>query len=132
MAFTRKTVKELRTFGFAFGGGLTVLGSLLLWKGKVGAPWVLAAAATVLVLGAVAPRILRPLNWLLETIFRALTVGLTYVILTLVFLLVLTPLGLVRRLLGKDGLGRRPDPDRSTYWIDVESDGPGTRPNKPF
>ena len=43
-----RTVQELRKFGFAFTGGLTVLGSLLLWRGKAPGPYVLGAAALVL------------------------------------------------------------------------------------
>jgi hypothetical protein len=123
---------DLRRFGLAFGGGLTVLGSLLLWRGKVPAPWVLAVAGLVLASALLAPRLLRPLEWLLARLFRLLTVTLTYVALTVVFFVVLTPIGLVRRLLGKDGLGLRPDPDRLTYWIDVPPDGPASRPDKPF
>ncbi len=132
MGSERKTLKELRTFGFAFGSGLTVMGGLLLWRERPAGPWVLGVAAAVLLLGAVAPRMLTPLKWVMETIFHAVTVALTYVILTSVFLLVLTPLGLLRRLLGQDGLGLRPDPSLESYWIDVEADGPGSRPGKPF
>ncbi len=86
----------------------------------------------VLALALLAPRALTPLEWLLSRIFRTVTSALTYVILAVVFFLVLTPLGLIRRLLGKDTLGRRPDPDRTSYWVDVAPDGPGSRPRKPF
>lgn len=126
------TIRDLRRFGFAFGGGLTVLGSLLLWRAKAPAPWVLGAAGAILLLALVAPRALRPLEWLLARLFRLVTATLTYVILTVVFVVVLTPIGLVRRLLGKDGLGLRPDPDRASYWVDVPADGPASRPDKPF
>jgi hypothetical protein len=124
--------QELRRFGLAFGGGLTVLGSLLLWRDKVPAPWVLVGAGVVLLSALAAPRLLRPLEWLLARLFRLVTATLTYVVLTVVFFVVLTPMGLLRRLFGKDGLGLRPDPGRSSYWVDVEPDGPGSRPDKPF
>jgi hypothetical protein len=127
-----KSLADLRKFGFAFGGGLSLLGSLLLWRGKFAAPYVLAGAGLVLLLAAAWPRGLTPLEWLLSRIFRTVTAALTYVILTIVFVFVLTPLGLVRRLLGKDSLGLRPDPDSESYWVDVEPDGPGSRPRKPF
>jgi hypothetical protein len=122
----------LRKFGFAFGGGLTLLGSLLLWRDKAPAPYVLLGAALVLALAALLPRALRPLEWLMSRIFLAVTSVLTYVLLTLLYLLVLTPLGLIRRLLGKDGLGLEPDPGKSSYWIDVDPEGPASRPRKPF
>lgn len=125
-------VGALRKFGFAFGGGLTLFGSLLLWREKAPAPYVLGGAALVLALAAVLPRALKPLEWLMSRIFLAVTSLLTYVLLTILYLLVLTPLGLIRRLLGKESLGLKPDPGRASYWIDVEPEGPSSRPRKPF
>jgi hypothetical protein len=127
-----KTRSELRRFGLAFGGGLTVLGSLLLWRGRPAGPYVLGGAAIILLLAAVLPRGLAPLEWFMARLFRVVTGALTYVILTIVFFLVLTPLGLFRRLMGKDGLGLRPDPSKTTYWVDVDPEGPCSRPGKPF
>ncbi len=123
---------DLRRFGLAFGGGLTVLGSLLAWKSKAAAPWVLGAAGTIFVAGLLAPRLLAPLEKVMAAIFRAVTVTLTYVLLTIIFVVVLTPMGLVRRLLGRDSLGLKLEPDRESYWVDVEADGPGSRPESPF
>ena len=129
---TPKTLSELRRFGLAFGGGLTVLGSLLAWRGRPAGPYVLGAAAVILLLAAAFPRGLAPVEWFMARLFKVVTAALTYVILTIVFLLVLTPLGLFRRLLGKDGLGLRPDRSQSSYWVDVDPEGPCSRPDKPF
>jgi len=123
---------DLRRFGFALGGGLSVLGGLLHWKDRPAAAYVLGVAVTLILLAAVLPRALAPLEWLMSRLFKLVTTVLTYVILTLVFLLILTPLGLIRRLMGKDGLGLEPTSARATYWIDVKPDGPGSRPDKPF
>jgi len=127
-----KTVQELRKFGFAFSGGLTLLGSLLLWRGKAPAPWVLGAAAVVLTLALLAPAALRPLEKLLATIFRWVTASLTYVILVLTYYLVVTPIGIIMRLLGKDPLHLKREPSRSSFWVPVEEDGPHSRPDKPY
>jgi len=129
---SKTTPSGLRRFGFAFGGGLTVLGSLLLWRDKPAAPYVLGVAAVVLLLGALFPRGLTPLEWLMSRLFRVVTAVLTYVILTVVFIVVLTPLGFIRRLLGKDSLGLAPDPGSLSYWVDVDPEGPASRPEKPF
>ena len=40
----------------------------------------------------------------------------TTLILTIVFFVVFTPIGLILRLLGKDHLGRKLDPNAKTYW----------------
>ena len=46
-----------------------------------------------------------------------LTDGLFRAVLLLVFFLVLTPLGILLRALGKDYLSTRTDPGATTYWI---------------
>ena len=127
-----KTVQDLRKFGFAFTGGLTLLGSLLLWRGKAAGPYVLGAAAVVLTLALLAPAALRPLEKLLATIFRWVTTALTYVILVLTYYLVVTPMGIVMRLVGKKPLHLKREPDRASFWVPVEEDGPHSRPEHPY
>jgi hypothetical protein len=39
------------------------------------------------------------------------------ILLTIIFLLVLTPTGFIMRLLGKDPMDRRRDPEGQSYWI---------------
>lgn len=46
------------------------------------------------------------------------------VVLGLVFFLLLTPIGLVMRALGKDPLRLKPEPAAKTYWIAREPPGP--------
>lgn len=127
-----KTVQELRKFGFAFTGGLTLLGSLLLWRGKAAGPYVLGVAAVVLTLALVAPAALRPLEKLLSTLFRWITAALTFVILVVTYYLVVTPMGIIMRLLGKDPLHLQREPNRPSFWVPVEEDGPASRPDKPY
>ena len=129
---SNKTVKELRKFGFAFTGGLTLLGSLLLWRGKAPGPYVLGAAAVVLTLALLAPAALRPLEKTLATIFRWVTAALTYVILVVTYYLVVTPMGIIMRLLGKDPLHLKREPNRPSFWVPAEEDGPASRPDKPY
>ena len=46
----------------------------------------------------------------------------TRLILTVMFYLLFTPIGLVLRLLGKDLLNRKIEPNAETYWIDREEE----------
>jgi len=48
------------------------------------------------------------------------------------FFLVITPVGLVRRIFTRDSFGKTPRPDMTTYWVAVGPDGPADRPEKPF
>lgn len=130
--WTHKTTKQLRRFGLSFGAGLSVLSGLLWWRDKPAAPVVSGVAVSVLLLAALAPRALAPLEWLLERVFKAVTLVATYIILTVVYVLVFTPLGLAIRVFGHDTFGRRFDRSMNSYWKDVAADGPSTRPDKPF
>ena len=127
-----KSPAELRRFGLALGAGLSVLGSILLWRQKSAAPWILGVAATLLLLAILSPRVLGPLERVFARVARVVTAALTYLVLTLTYLLVITPIGLVMRLLGRDPLGMKPAPDQPSFWVEVEPDGPTTRPNKPY
>lgn len=128
----RKSVKDLRRFGLAFGTAMTILGSLLLWRQRAAGPWILGLAGFAILAALVAPKILRPLETVLAGILRAVMTVITYVVLTLAFFVVFTPIGLLMRLFGKDLLDRRFPTDEQSYWVSVEVDGPATRPDKPY
>jgi len=93
---------------------------------------VLGVAGVVLLSALVAPRILGPLEKLLALLLKAVTTALTYVVLTVTYYLVLTPMGLLMRLFRRDPLNLRFDPDAESYWVPVEPDGPADRPDKPY
>ena len=129
----KTTKRQLRIFGFAFGGGLSVLGGILYWRGITAAPPYLWGVAGVLwLLALLAPKLLWPLEKVMATIFRAVTAALTAVLLTVFFFLIFTPIGLILQLTRKDPLGKRFDRQRASYWFDVPEDGPWSRPEKPF
>ena len=98
----KKTAKDLRRFGLAFGTAMTLLGSLLLWRGKAAGPWVLGLAAFAILSGLLAPKLLRPLEMVLAGLLRAVMTAVTYVVLTLAYFLVFTPIGIFMKILGKD------------------------------
>ena len=127
-----KTPSELRRFGLVMAAGLTVLGLLLLWRSRLAGPYLLAAGALFLLVGLTYPRLLSPLERAWMRLARALSVVMTRVVLTLTFYLLITPVGLLMRLFGGHTLGLRFEPERESYWIPVEPDGPGGRPDKPF
>ncbi len=127
-----KSRKELRRFGLALGIALSVVGGLLLWRERAAGPYLLAAAALLWLLAALVPEVLRPIEWLLGKVARAITTVLACVVLAVSGFLVITPIGLLLRLFGKDPLGVKPAPDRASFWVSVELAGPATRPDKPY
>jgi hypothetical protein len=118
--------RTLRRFGLAVGGVLFAAGAWFAWRSgtpAAPAPAILLAVGSLLVIsGSVAPSALR---WpFLAWMGLALVLGavMTRVILTLVYFLVVTPVGLVMRALGRDPMHRRADPDADTYWIRRDPD----------
>ena len=89
--------------------------------------WALVVAAAFFLAALALPRILAPLNRVWLRFGLVLHACISPVIMGLVFYATVTPIGLVRRLLGKDPLRLRLDRDAVTYWI--ERDPPGPTPD---
>lgn len=103
------------------------------WGGDSVVPPVLGTlAAAFLLLGTLMPGSLRYVEKLWMAFGERLSVVMTFVIMSALFYLVITPTGLLLRILGKDLLFRKIDRDCQSYWTPVEPDGPGTRPYSPF
>jgi hypothetical protein len=97
-----------RSFGFSVGGFLCIIAALLVWRGRMGRAEVLGSIGGALVLlAAVWPAILKWPNVWWWRFARVLGYVNARVILTVLFILVLVPLGLIWRIIGKDPLARR-------------------------
>ncbi len=116
--------RELRKFGLMVGGVFLVMGLLLLLKSRAAAPYLLGTGAVLVILGAALPPILKPLYVAWMAVAFALGFVVSHVILTAFFFLVITPVGLIARLFGKDFLRLKLDPIARSYWIARESRGP--------
>lgn len=99
------------------GGVFVALGGWWIYRGRYTAlALVLANVGALLVLlGGLYPKLLVVPNRLWMGLAEALGFVTTRVILALVFFLVVTPIGIVRRLAGGDPLGRRAGRTES-YW----------------
>jgi hypothetical protein len=97
-----------RSFGVSVGGVLCVLAAALFWRGRpVRAEIIGAIGSALVVLGAVAPSLLKgPRVWWWR-VARVVGDFNARVLLTVMFVAVFVPLGLIWRLTGKDPLGRR-------------------------
>ena len=108
--------RDLRKFGLLVGGVLAALGILYLRR-KARYPWFLILGIVLLAFGVVLPRVLKYVYIAWMTLAIALGFLMAHVILTLFFFLIITPLGLVARLVGKDFLNLKLDKQAATYWI---------------
>ena len=128
----KKTNKELCKFGLVMTVPLAIIGLLMLWRGKPAAPYFLGLAIFFLITGLAVPRILLPIEKVWMMLAKVLSVIVTHIILTLTFYLVITPMGLLMRLLRKDLLQLKAAPEQSSFWIKVDPNGPCSRADKPY
>jgi hypothetical protein len=99
-----------KSFGISVGGVLCLLALILLWRRRVGRAEVLGGIGLVLlVLGLVRPPLLKWPSRYWWAFSRALGHVMARFWLTLLFLVVLTPVNFVWRLIGRDPLARRRD-----------------------
>ncbi len=127
-----KPRRELRKFGFVMAAALAVLAALLLWRHRPAGPYVGGLALLFAAAALAVPQLLRPIEKAWMTLAGWLSVVMTYVVLTLAYFLLVTPLGVIRRFGGRDPLHLRLDRSAKTYWLPVEPDGPGSRPDRPY
>jgi hypothetical protein len=106
----------LRKFGWQVGGVLLVLGGWFLYRHKSAAPIFLAIGALLFLFGLGAPQRLRRVYLAWMSIGITLGLIVTAILLTFFYYLILTPIGLMARLAGKDFMERRKDPTAKTYW----------------
>jgi hypothetical protein len=126
----RPDTRKLRQFGATALVAFAILGLVLRARGALfGVPLGEAAAPlglALVALGALSglfallwPRGNQPLWVALSVATFPLGWVLSYLVLALLFYGLLTPLGVVFRLLGRDPLERRFEPDRASYWKDL-------------
>lgn len=122
--------KQLRQFGFFALGAFGILGAVVLWKGvlfgvsfgvKAGAValglWGLGVVSALLSLAW--PSGNRPLFVVLSVVAFPIGWVVSHAVLAILFFCVLTPVGLLFRLIGRDPLERVFERERKSYWVDL-------------
>ena len=117
---------ELRNFGLIVGG---IFGAIGLWpaliRGGDARTWCLIVAVLLIVPAVTAPAVLWPAHRAWMALGAVLGWINTRLILGLVFFVVITPIGLVLRALGRDPMHRAFEPHATTYRVRRTS-RPGT------
>jgi len=111
---------------------LFLITGILYWRQKPAMLYFLAVAIFFLLSGSFFPKILAPVEKIWMRIAEFLSIIMTKVILTSTFYVVITPVALFLRLIGKDVLEKKFDSNQTSYWVPVEPDGPCSRPEKPY
>ena len=113
----RRSYRVEREFGLIVGGILILLSAWWLYRGKFATATqiILPIGSLLVLLGLVWPRSLVLLNRVWMALASVLSFITTRIILAVVFFLVLTPIGLIKRAMGWDPLHRRAQQEPS-YW----------------
>ena len=106
-----------RNFGLVFFFVFLIVG---LWPLLNGGPfriWSIVIAIIFLILGLMNSKLLTPLNklWFKFGLFLGTIVS--PFIMGIIFFLVVTPIGFVMRIIGKDLLNKKYDNKKKSYWI---------------
>ena len=112
--------KELRNFGIIFTVVLGILGGLMLWRKNPDFYILFILSGSFLLAGLLVPVILIPLQKVWMSI--ALVIGwvMSRVLLTVLFVIIITPLGVIKRLVKGDFLNKKLQKDTASYWLDHE------------
>ena len=108
--------KALCNFGLLMAGVLLVVGGWMWWKSAADWPWIGGGAVLLAIIGLAMPMILKPLYraWMIFALILGWIT--TRVILTLVYFLVVTPIGYLGRALGEQFLHLKRS-GQETYWV---------------
>jgi hypothetical protein len=113
-----------RSFGIVFAVVflLIALWPVLWWQ----APriWALVVSAAFAAIAFTLPALLRPLNYVWFSFGLVLHRIMSSVILALLFFITVTPIAFIYRLLRKDPLRLKFEPESTSYWIVREPPGP--------
>ena len=107
---------DMRKFGIAIGVILLVIAGFLFWKEKEPYQTFLTVGTILFVLGILVPAILKPIYWIWMIFATILGWIMTRVILSLLFYIIITPIGLIPRFFGKQFLELKWDKSKESYW----------------
>ena len=113
-----------RSFGLVFAVFFAIVGLVPLISGRGVRGWALGVAALFLALALIYPALLAPLARLWMKFGLLLHRIVSPIALGIMFFLVITPMGLLMRLFGKDPLRLRFDRSADSYWIPRDPPGP--------
>lgn len=113
-----------RSFGLVFTIVFAVVGLWPLLDSQPPRLWALIIAGVFLLFAVAIPVLLAPLNRAWARLAELLQRIVSPIVLGFLFFVVVMPIGLLMRLLGRDLLRLKTDPEAETYWIPRSPPGP--------
>jgi len=123
---------KLRKFGLVMACAFAAVSALLYLRGSTlfAVP---AGLSTIFLFSSfLIPRILGPVEKYWMKLAAVMGSVMSRILLMLAYFIALVPTGLLLRLFGRRPLNLDFDAGKKTYWIDVDPDGPCSRPDKQY
>ena len=124
----RPSSSDRRKFGLTLAVGCPITGMALFliirlstgdWKPAV-PTWIIGVGCPLGLLLTAVPAIARPFYIVWFTTICLIDTTLTIILFTVLFYVVIFPIGLLMRVLGRLGITKGNDPDATTYWRNAE------------
>ena len=122
--FSKGNIKEYRKFGITMSIIFGLISAFLFWKTKVSASYILVVCIGFVLFGLFVPKALKFIYLVWMGFAVVMGFVMSRVILSLLFFILFTPVGIVTRLLRKDLLKENWETNARSYWI--------TRERKPY
>ena len=113
---TKEDKTTLRKFGLTIGTVLLLVSIVLHLTGKSSSVVFGGAGVLLILFGLILPNILKPINKIWMTLAVILGWFMSRLILFILFYIVITPIGVILRIAGKDFLNLRTDKNSDSYW----------------
>lgn len=121
MSLTEKIVKELKKFVATISIITILLAILSWWRGRIlPAKFFCSCAFLLILLSLINIRLILPVYRIWMKGAEKLGIIMNTLILSILFYVILTPIGLILRLIGKDILKRNLERESSSYWLKRE------------
>jgi hypothetical protein len=105
-----------RTFGLLLAGISAVLGAWPLLRARPARLWWFAISIGLALVATACPGLLSRIKTIWFAVATRIAMVVTFVLLSVIFFAVVTPVGVFFRLIGRDTMGRRYDAKATTYW----------------
>lgn len=113
----KSTKKELREFGLIVGAVFGMLATLFLWRGKSFYLYFYIISMFLVLFGLIVPVLLKPMQKIWMTFAVIIGFFVTRIILGILFYFVITPVGIIMKISGKDILDINFNDKSDSYWI---------------
>ena len=112
----KATKKDLRTFGIGLTVILAVLGTINLLRGHNLYWYFYGVSGTALLFSLIFPLLIKPVYLVMHLFGKVMNFLVSHIIFTILYFLVLTPTGIIKRLQKKSDIELDIDIQRDSYW----------------